>query len=315
MMPRSRRSSRRDAETARRACRRLAAGAAPGSRGVLLDRLAHPGRLVPPAAGCLGRATGPRARRAPSAWSTSSARMSPALCSRVTMPTLWPGHQRAVLDIAVDHRAAQRAGPEMLDLELRLLVRHLAAIEAVDHRALGLAEAPVAALASARTGITGNSRVELHRRHRVARCGADKGRLKRGWAVDSVGADEPGADLHARRRPFADRPASPRHGRCRRRRTPAPRSDAAGSPVPGRRSRPVRYGRRPRMPSMTIASAPVRTSLLAIAKAGAKQMTRAPPRFRRRIAAARRHAAGEHDMARRGAEADLDQLGRAAGAW
>src|SRR3569832_1313000 len=31
-----------------------------------------------------------------------------------------PGHQAAALDIAVDHRAAERAGPEVLDPELRL---------------------------------------------------------------------------------------------------------------------------------------------------------------------------------------------------
>ena len=47
-----------------------------------------------------------------------------------------PGHQRAALDIAVDHRAAQRPGPEMLDFELRVLLRQLAAVEAVDDRAL-----------------------------------------------------------------------------------------------------------------------------------------------------------------------------------
>ena len=37
------------------------------------------------------------------------------------------GHHRAGLDVAVDHRAAQRAGPEMLDLELRRLLVQLAA--------------------------------------------------------------------------------------------------------------------------------------------------------------------------------------------
>ena len=51
------------------------------------------------------------------------------------------GHQRAALDIAVDHRAAQRAGPEMLDLELRRLLVELAAAEAVDDLALGREEA------------------------------------------------------------------------------------------------------------------------------------------------------------------------------
>ena len=40
--------------------------------------------------------------------------------SRLTMPTDWPAITDAALDVAVDHRAAQRAGPIMLDLELGL---------------------------------------------------------------------------------------------------------------------------------------------------------------------------------------------------
>ncbi len=46
--------------------------------------------------------------------------MSATGSSRVTMPTDWPADHAAMLDIALDHRAAQRAGPVMLDLELRL---------------------------------------------------------------------------------------------------------------------------------------------------------------------------------------------------
>src|SRR5438093_4338026 len=52
-----------------------------------------------------------------------------------------PGHQRAGFDIAVDDRAAQRPGPEMLDLELRILLRQLAAGEPIDDLALHGAEA------------------------------------------------------------------------------------------------------------------------------------------------------------------------------
>src|SRR5579864_7883942 len=39
------------------------------------------------------------------------------------------GHDGAALDVAVDHRAAQRACPEMLDLELRLTHVDLALVE------------------------------------------------------------------------------------------------------------------------------------------------------------------------------------------
>ena len=127
------------------------------------------------------------------------------LCSRVTMPTLWPGHQRAVLDIAVDHRAAQRAGPEMLDLELRVLLRQLAAVEPVDDLALRLAE-PLGRRVGQRAHRNDRkARVELDRRHRVARRGADEGLLEARVGDRFVGADEPRAELHARRRPSPDR--------------------------------------------------------------------------------------------------------------
>ena len=65
------------------------------------------------------------------AWSTSSAMMAAVGCSAVTMPTDWPAITRAVLDVAVDHRAAQRAGPEMLDGELRRFLVQFAGLEAV----------------------------------------------------------------------------------------------------------------------------------------------------------------------------------------
>ena len=106
----------------------------------------------------------------------------------------------------------------------------------------------VAALASARTGITLNSRVELHRRHGVAGAGADERLLEARVRDRFAGADEHGADLHAGRTHLADRRRSPRHGRCRRPRTPAPRSRRAGSPAPAPRSRPGRYGRPPPCP-------------------------------------------------------------------
>ena len=41
------------------------------------------------------------------------------------------GHHRALLDVAVDHRAAQRASPEMLDHELRRFLVQFAGLEVV----------------------------------------------------------------------------------------------------------------------------------------------------------------------------------------
>src|SRR3984957_2131342 len=51
-------------------------------------------------------------------------------------PDTLPGHQRPALDIAVDDRTAERPGPEMLDLELRVLLRELATREPLDDRTL-----------------------------------------------------------------------------------------------------------------------------------------------------------------------------------
>src|SRR3546814_11054517 len=45
-------------------------------------------------------------------------------------------HDAAVLDIAVDHRAAQRARPIMLDLKLRLAHRDRAVVERLRYLAL-----------------------------------------------------------------------------------------------------------------------------------------------------------------------------------
>ena len=62
------------------------------------------------------------------------------------------------------------------------------------------------------------------------------------------------------------------------------------------------------MPSITIASAPERTSFLARTRAGAKHISLAPPCLTRCMATAGRQAAGEHDMAHLVIEADIDQL-------
>ncbi len=63
------------------------------------------------------------------------------------------------------------------------------------------------------------------------------------------------------------------------------------------------------MPSITIASAPMRTSFLAIARAGAKHSSLAPDSLMRLNGAGIRQAAGEHDMSDAAPGADRDQLG------
>ena len=106
----SRRSSVREAELGAR-------------RGAVAGR-AGPPRPRPGISGRRRAGGGSRGarERALSACSTSSARIAAhRLLARDHADAL-AGHQRAVLDVAVDHRAAQRAGPEMLDRELRLLV-------------------------------------------------------------------------------------------------------------------------------------------------------------------------------------------------
>ena len=217
-------------------------------------------------------------------------------------------HQRAVLDIAVDHRAAQRAGPEMLDLQLRGLLVDLAAVELVDDAALGLEEALGRRIGDGAHGNDGKARIELDRGHRIARRGADEGLLEAGMGDRFGGADEARAELHAGRAHLQIAQRSPRRGRCRRRRRPARRgsrgriSCASTEVVTGPIWPPAS------MPSMMIASAPERTSFLARTRAGAKHISLAPPFFTRCDGAAGRQAAGEHDMAHLVLEADIDQL-------
>ena len=52
-------------------------------------------------------------------------------CSAVTMPNGLARHDRAVLDVAVDRSAAERAGPEVLDCELGGFLGSFAGLEAV----------------------------------------------------------------------------------------------------------------------------------------------------------------------------------------
>ncbi len=109
------------------------------------------------------------------------------------------GHERAALDIAVDHRAAQRPRPEMLDLELRVLLRNLAADEAVDHVALQRQEGARAGIGEGAHRDHREARIELRRGHRIARAGADEGLLEARMRDRFMGADKARAELHAGR--------------------------------------------------------------------------------------------------------------------
>ena len=110
-----------------------------------------------------------------------------------------PRHERAALDVAVDHGAAQRPRPEMLDLELRVLLRELAAREPVDHAALERHELARAVVRKGAHRDHRKARVELLRRHGVARAGADEGLLEARMRDRFIGADEARAELHAGR--------------------------------------------------------------------------------------------------------------------
>ena len=124
-------------------------------------------------------------------------------CSAVTMPTLWPCHQGAVLHVAIDHRAAQCACPEVLDFKLRcLLVQFAGARQRAITSCWVSANLRVALFASARTGITGKrgSTWTLAVASRAAPL--KKAFLKSGWATLSCSADEAGAELAAGRTHF-----------------------------------------------------------------------------------------------------------------
>ena len=226
-----------------------------------------------------------------------------------------PGHQRAGFDIAVDHGAAQRAGPEMLDFELRVLLRQLAAVEPVDDRALHLAKPLGCRVGQRAHRDDRKARIELHRRHRVARRGADEGLLEARMGDQFVGADKTGAELHpggahleiGQHRLAAADPAGDEYRHLGR--GAASISCASTAVETGPIWPPAS------LPSMTIASAPMRTSLRAIAERRRKaEDAGAAVALIAAIAALARHAAGEHDMADAVRDADLDQLERAAGA-
>ena len=193
---------------------------------------------------------------AATAWSTSSAMISADRLLGGHHADRLAGHHRAGLDIAVDHRAAQRAGPEMLDLELRGLLVSSPAWNRSRVSAWMRRKRLVPSLTSPRTGITGKRSSSCTDGTASRASARMKACLKLRMRDRFGGGGEAACRAARRTRPSPDRTGSPRRGRGRRRRRPAPRECAAGSPAPARSARPGRYGRRPPMPSITSASAP-----------------------------------------------------------
>src|SRR6185436_10120244 len=106
-------------------------------------------------------------------------------------------HERAILDVALDHRAPERAGPEMLDLELRRLLIDLALAKALHHLALELDETPGSAIIQSPHRDHRKTRIELHRRHRIASGGADEGLFELRMRHGFTRADEARSKLAA----------------------------------------------------------------------------------------------------------------------
>jgi hypothetical protein len=185
-------------------------------------------------------------------------------------------HQRAVLDIAVDHRAAQRAGPEMLDLELRLAHVDLARIEQLgDFDLLGGEFLGALVLQRAHRDHR-QARIDLHAGDRIAGRGAEEGLLEiAGCAMLSVrrqsacraGRRSAHFEIAGDRLAPADAAGDEhRHIGASSGRISCASTLVATGPIWPPAS----------MPSMTSASAPERSSFLPSASVGAKQITLAP---------------------------------------
>src|SRR6185437_2501378 len=130
------------------------------------------------------------------ACATSSSSTSLVDCSRVTMPTLCPAMTEPFS--TSPSTTAQRARPEMLDLELRLLLRQLAAPEALENLPLQLEKAPRSLVGERAHRDHRKARVELHRWHRIACDGANEGLLEARMGDRFMGADKARAELYAR---------------------------------------------------------------------------------------------------------------------
>ncbi len=86
----------------------------------------------------------------------------------------------------------------MLDLKLRVLLRHLATIDALDQHALRLEEALGHLIGERAHRDDRKARIELHRRYRVAGAGTNESLLEMRVRDRFIGADEPRAELHPR---------------------------------------------------------------------------------------------------------------------
>ena len=112
-------------------------------------------------------------------------------------PDALTGHQRAAFDVAVDHGAAQRPRPEVLDRQRRLVVGQLAAAMARDHVDLGGGEVPGRLIDERPYRDDLELGVDLHGRHGVAGARADERLLEARVGDRFAGAHEARAHLAA----------------------------------------------------------------------------------------------------------------------
>ena len=195
------------------------------------------------------------------------------------------GHDRAALDIAVDHRAAQRARPIMLDLQLGLGHLDLAFVELLRRpRAAWRRNCSVSWFLSARTGMTGR-RGSIWTDGIASRAEARMNAfLKLAWAMHSVAQtkrvpswtpDRAHFEIGGDRLAAAD-PAGDEHRDVF---ADVGRISCASTEVETGPIWPPAS-----MPSITSASTPERISFLASASAGAKPISFAPLALIRSIA-------------------------------
>jgi hypothetical protein len=102
-----------------------------------------------------------------------------------------------MLDIAIDHRAAQGAGPEMFDVQLRIFLAQFARQEPLNGLPLVIQEQFAALVDQATHRDHRKPLVKLDRGQRIARIGADECLLETRVRNRFRGGGEPRAKLHA----------------------------------------------------------------------------------------------------------------------